>query len=149
MLDLIENKPSGILPSIDEELRMPKGSDKTWVEKMLQTHRSNANFAPDRGSASCFIVKHYAGAVTYDNAGFLEKSKDQLTDDAYALFQTSAFKFLASLFNDSGSSGGAGSGLSKKVSLGTKFTRQLGDLMAALNATEPHYIRSAARQRRE
>jgi myosin heavy subunit len=78
--------------------------------------------------------------VTYDNAGFLEKNKDQLTDDAFALFQTSSFKFLASLF-PSDSSSGAGSGLSKKVSLGTKFTRQLGELMAALNQTEPHYIR--------
>jgi myosin-5 len=133
----------GILPSIDEELRIPKGCDATWNEKLITTHRSNANFAPDRASASCFIVKHYAGAVTYDSAAFLEKSKDQLNDDAYSLLQTSSFKFLASLFpaDTTGGDSRGGSGLAKKVSLGAKFTRQLGDLMQALNATEPHYIR--------
>lgn len=36
---------------------MPKGSDKTWVDKLITTHRPNANFAPDRASATCFIVK--------------------------------------------------------------------------------------------
>ena len=114
VLDLIESRPNGILPSIDEEvsgscrtathvkrcrshllcffacslvcslflqLRMPKSSDKTWIDKMISALRTNANFAPDRASATCFIIKHYAGAVTYDNAGFLEKNKDQLLDD--------------------------------------------------------------------
>jgi len=140
VLDLIENRPQGILPSIDEELRMPKGSDKTWVDKLLNTHRSNQQFSPDRASADCFIVKHYAGAVTYDSSGFLEKNKDQLNDDAYSLLQTSAFKFLASLFPEDQAPSASG-GLAKKISLGTKFTRQLGELMQALHATEPHYIR--------
>jgi len=141
VLDLIEQRPNGLLPSIDEELRMPKGSDRTWVDKLIVTHKSTANFAPDRASASCFVVKHYAGAVVYDSAGFLDKNKDQLNDDAYALLQTSAFKFLASLFPTDAGMNGGGSGLSKKISLGTKFTRQLAELMTALNLTEPHYIR--------
>ena len=70
--------------------------------------------------------------------GFLEKNKDQLTDDAYALLGTSGFKLLASLFPAEAGSSGGGSGLAKKISLGTKFTRQLGELMQALNLTEPH-----------
>lgn len=35
VLDLIEQKPVGILPMIDEELRMPKGSDDTFVGTVL------------------------------------------------------------------------------------------------------------------
>ena len=83
-------------------------------------------------------LKHYAGAVTYDNAGFLEKNRDQLNDEATLMLQTSSFKFLTALFPADAAMSGGGSGLAKKVSLGTKFTRQLGDLMQALNLTEPH-----------
>ena len=42
---------------------MPKGSDKTWVDKLITTHRPNTNFAPDRASATCFIVK--VGLLTH------------------------------------------------------------------------------------
>ena len=65
-------------------------------------------------------------------------SVDDILRPQYSLLQTSSFKFLASLFPSDAGMNGAGSGLSKKVSLGTKFTRQLGELMQALNLTEPH-----------
>ena len=137
VLDLIESKPVGILPSIDEELRMPKGSDKTWVDKLISTHSSNAHFARERTSGEAFVVKHYAGDVMYDSNGFLEKNKDTLQDDAYSLLTTSSFKFLAAMFPQVEASGGQ----FKKATLGSKFTTQLADLMHTLNATEPHYIR--------
>jgi myosin heavy subunit len=134
VLDLIENRPLGVLPSIDEELRMPKGSDKTWLDKLLNNHRQNPYFAPERSSASAFVVKHYAGDVCYESAAFLEKSKDQLNDDAIALLTTSGFKMLQSWFTEMKE--GSGSGLGKKATLGQKFTKQLNDLMATLNQTE-------------
>jgi len=141
VLDLIENKPSGILPSIDEELRMPKGSDKTLCDKLIDTHSNNQYFAREKSSASAFVVKHYAGDVMYESQGFLEKNKDTLTDDASALLQTSSFPFLAQMFNDSATSHSAAGGQFKKPTLGSKFAKQLNDLMGTLNATEPHYIR--------
>jgi hypothetical protein len=137
VLDLIENRPIGILPSIDEELRMPKGSDKTWVDKLLQTHRSNQYFAAERSSGDAFVIKHYAGDVIYECHGFLEKNKDQLNDDAYTCLGSSSFKMLASWFPEQKETGGLG----KKATLGAKFTKQLVDLMTTLNTTEPHYIR--------
>ena len=36
VLDLIEMKGKGILPLLDEELVMPKGSDQTFLQKMHQ-----------------------------------------------------------------------------------------------------------------
>ena len=138
VLDLIESKPVGILPSIDEELRLPKGSDRTWVDKLIATHGSNAHFAREKSSADGFVVKHYAGDVTYDSHGFLEKNKDTLQDDAQTLLSTSSFKFLAAMFPEVKEQAG---GQFKKPTLGSKFTKQLGDLMNTLNVTEPHYIR--------
>ena len=138
VLDLIESKPVGILPSIDEELRMPKGSDKTWVDKLISTHATNAHFAREKSSGDAFVVKHYAGDVMYDCHGFLEKNRDTLQDDAYSLLTTSSFRFLAAMFPELKEQAG---GQFKKATLGSKFTKQLGDLMQTLNATEPHYIR--------
>jgi myosin-5 len=39
-------------------------------------HFSVAKFDP-----SAFVIKHYAGEVTYSSDGFLEKSRDTLHDD--------------------------------------------------------------------
>ena len=36
LVDLIEKKPNGILKVLDEELRMPKSSDKTFIDKLHQ-----------------------------------------------------------------------------------------------------------------
>ena len=35
-----------------------------------------------------FTIKHYAGDVTYMNAGMLEKNKDQLNKNLVAMLQT-------------------------------------------------------------
>ena len=43
VLDLIEIKPRGILPMIDEELRMPNGTDKSFIDKL---HTSNQTVKP-------------------------------------------------------------------------------------------------------
>eukprot|EP01137_Pigoraptor_chileana_P032461 Opistho-2@21853 len=37
-LDLIENRPEGILGMLDEEIKMPKGNDDTFLKKLHQTH---------------------------------------------------------------------------------------------------------------
>ena len=134
VLDLIEMRPYGILPMVDEEIRMPKGSDKTFVDKLVSAQSKNKDyFKPFMKDPKMFIVEHYAGTVRYDSTGFLEKNRDKLNDDAHAILQRSQFSFLNTLFNDGTQA--------TRATLGTKFARQLNELMTALNATEPHYIR--------
>ena len=143
VLDLIELKPAGILPMVDEEIKMPKGSDKTFVEKLVSAQSKNKDyFKPFMKDPKMFVVEHYAGTVRYDSTGFLEKNRDQLNDDAYAVIQQSQLPFLVTLFDERAmaSSTATVSG-GRKATLGSKFARQLTDLMTALNATEPHYIR--------
>ncbi|TYZ61197.1 hypothetical protein PybrP1_009889 [[Pythium] brassicae (nom. inval.)] len=51
-----------------------------------------------RTSRTQFTIKHYAGAVTYESLGFLEKHKDALLPDLSDLMRGSAKPFLSSVF---------------------------------------------------
>jgi len=138
VLDLIESKPRGILPMIDEELRMPKGSDQTYVQKLINTHTSNKNFERVLKNPDHFTVKHYAGDVVYEVDGFLEKNRDRLNDDTYQLLDSTKHTFLKQLFSGSA---GSSTAANRRKTLGAKFSGQLQGLMDTLNSTEPHYIR--------
>ena len=59
VLDLIEKKSSGILPMIDEELMVPKGTDKTLIAKMHSKHGKNKRYKQLRKKPTNFVVVHY------------------------------------------------------------------------------------------
>ncbi len=69
----------------------------------------------------------------------LEKNKDTLQKDLLVLSESSKQKLMNVLFPPS-----EGDQKTSKVTLGGQFRKQLDSLMTALNATEPHYIRSCA-----
>ena len=138
VLDLIEQRPVGILPLVDEELRVPKGSDATFLTKLAQAQAANRNFGKVLAKPNHFTITHYAGVVTYDVNGFLVKNKDRLSEELLDLLQTSNNAFLRELFPPDDAEG---KDATKKISLGRKFQQQLDELMNTLNATEPHYIR--------
>ena len=96
-------------------------------------HGNKAEYQIDRGSKTQFNVVHYAGTVKYDCTNFLDKNRDQLTDDAYTLLSTSNDVLLRQLFSDTNNN--------KRSTLASKFTIQLNDLMTTLNNTNTHYIR--------
>ena len=50
-IDLIESK-LGILDLLDEECKMPKGSDKSWVEKLYDKCKKWEHFSKPRLSQS-------------------------------------------------------------------------------------------------
>ena len=80
VLDLVELKPNGLLPKLDDEVKVPKGSDGGYLDKIIKIHGENPRFRARvrRGNESReneFGVNHYAGAVFYDVRGFLEKNK--------------------------------------------------------------------------
>jgi len=135
ILDLIEKKPDGMLVMLDEELKMPKASDETFLSKLKRKHGTNANFDDRRKGLdkSQFILKHYAGEVTYEVSGFLDKNKDRLYDDLEACITSSNSSYVVNLFE--------GTSDNKRETQGGRFKRQLTSLMSSLAATEPQYIR--------
>ncbi|KAJ3347351.1 cytochrome c oxidase subunit 1 [Entophlyctis luteolus] len=98
-LDLIEAKAVGILALLDEELKVPKGSEEAWLLKLEKRHEKQKHFFKPKTKNNIFGVKHYAGDVLYTIDGFLEKNKDALQDELYSLISSSSVPFIASIIS--------------------------------------------------
>lgn len=95
-IDLIEGK-LGILSLLDEESRLPSGSDNSFVQK-LYTQLSKPEhakvFKKPKFGTSAFTIAHYALDVTYEGEGFLEKNKDSVPDEHLNLLFATQNTFL-------------------------------------------------------
>ena len=136
MIDLITKKPNGILPLLDEELKIPDGNDKGFIRKLLKKQSKNKVFAKVIKNPNLFVVVHYAGKVKYDHQGFFEKNQDSLTAGLIKLLKTSKNPFINVLYPPR-----KGSSAAQKASLSKQFQGQLRSLMRQLNRTDPHYVR--------
>ncbi|KAG8145014.1 hypothetical protein E2320_013397, partial [Naja naja] len=97
-INLIEAK-MGILDLLDEECKMPKGSDNSWAQKLYNTHlNKSALFEKPRLSNKAFIIQHFADKVEYQCEGFLEKNKDTVYEEQINVLKSSKFKMLPELF---------------------------------------------------
>ena len=57
---------------------MPKGSDAGLVSKLFDAAgKKHANLRRAPKVKLGFVVRHYAGEVTYDGGGFVDKNKDR------------------------------------------------------------------------
>ncbi|XP_050990799.1 unconventional myosin-Va isoform X2 [Labeo rohita] len=163
-INLIEAK-MGILDLLDEECKMPKGSDDSWAQKLYNTHlKTCALFEKPRMSNKAFIIQHFADKVEYQCDGFLEKNKDTVNEEQINVLKASKFDLLVELFQDeekatspagaAPATGGrtrlsvkpdknkAGQASKEhKKTVGLQFRNSLQLLMETLNATTPHYVR--------
>lgn len=156
-INLIENK-LGILSLLDEESRLPAGSDQSLIEKMYQTlnkEPTNKVFKKPRFGQSKFIVSHYALDVSYDIDGFIEKNRDTVGEGHLEVLKNSENELLKDvlsiieknanalqLSNSTASANGAKKSISnKKPTLGSIFKNSLIELMKTINSTNVHYIR--------
>ena len=87
-INLLEDK-GGIYSLLDEETRVPKGTDETYLDKLHNACGQNPYYVRPRTLKSTFGIKHYAGEVLYNVAGFLEKNKDAVQEEVYEIFGTS------------------------------------------------------------
>lgn len=99
--DLIEErKPPGIFAALNDACATahadPAAADNSFVQRTAMLS-SNVNFEA-RGSQ--FLVRHYAGPVTYNIAGMTDKNKDALVKDLFDLVGSSGNQFLQTLFSD-------------------------------------------------
>ncbi|XP_074211377.1 unconventional myosin-Vb isoform X4 [Camelus bactrianus] len=156
-IDLIEAK-LGILDLLDEECKVPKGTDQNWAQKLYDRHSSSQHFQKPRMSNTAFIVVHFADKVEYLSDGFLEKNRDTVYEEQINILKASKFPLVADLFHEDGDSAPATATSSKvnvrsartplkasnkehKKTVGHQFRTSLHLLMETLNATTPHYVR--------
>uniref|UniRef100_A0AAY4CN59 Myosin VB n=1 Tax=Denticeps clupeoides TaxID=299321 RepID=A0AAY4CN59_9TELE len=158
-IDLIEAK-LGILDLLDEECKVPKGTDQNWAQKLYDRHTSSEHFQKPRMSNRSFIVIHFADKVEYQCDGFLEKNRDTVYEEQINILKASKFQLVADLFQD-GKDVAAPPSSSKasrikvraaipapkapnrehRKTVGHQFRSSLHLLMETLNATTPHYVR--------
>ncbi|XP_072847241.2 unconventional myosin-Ia isoform X1 [Pogona vitticeps] len=148
--NLIEDNKGGILAVLDEEcLRPGEVNSDTFLNKLNQTFKAhqcyesrstqNAKMITDNSlSGKCFRIHHYAGKVSYNVEGFIEKNNDLLYRDLSQAMWKAKHSLLHSLFPE---------GDPKKASLkrpptaGFQFKASVVTLMKNLYSKNPNYIR--------
>uniref|UniRef100_A0A669D938 Methyl-CpG binding domain protein 3b n=1 Tax=Oreochromis niloticus TaxID=8128 RepID=A0A669D938_ORENI len=151
-IDLIEGQ-LGMFDLLDEECRMPKGSDESWVRKLYDQHLSSKphpHFRKPRMSNSAFIVLHFADTVQYECDGFLDKNRDTVFEELINILKASQSELVAELFQQQRNVSPVANGSIRsgkraarehKLTVGFQFRQSLQMLMETLNSTTPHYVR--------
>ncbi|XP_017678532.1 PREDICTED: unconventional myosin-XV [Lepidothrix coronata] len=97
-IDLISQKPYGILRILDDQSCFPQATDHTFLQKCHYHHGTNPLYTKPKMPLPEFTIKHYAGKVTYQVHKFLDKNYDQVRQDVLDLFISSKTKVVANLF---------------------------------------------------
>ncbi|KAL3047616.1 hypothetical protein OYC64_021747 [Pagothenia borchgrevinki] len=151
-INLIEGQ-LGLFDLLDEECRMPKGSDESWVRKLYDQHLSSKphpHFQKPRMSNSAFVVLHFADTVQYECDGFLGKNRDTVFEELINILRASQSELVAELFQQQGNAPSVANGSVRsgkratrehKLTVGFQFRQSLEMLMETLNSTTPHYVR--------
>jgi myosin V len=97
-IDLIESK-LGILDLLDEECRVPNGSDMSWVGKLNDKCSKYPHYEKARFGTSSFVIKHFSDTVQYEVHGFLEKNRDTVSKELVNVILSSKLDFCQILFS--------------------------------------------------
>merc|ERR1719197_659905 len=147
---MIEGKPGGILAMIDEESKVPRADDKTLTDKIHKAFKDHFRLQLPRKSKmgyykqlrdnEGFIIRHFAGAVCYQTADFMDKNNDALSFDSFTMMQSSKDPFVKQLFTPKPGEAIPKQGKLTLISLGDKFKQALNALMAKLNSTRANFV---------
>merc|ERR1719244_392136 len=146
-------KPMGLWAILEEESLFPKATDKSFEEKLKASLGKLPIFLKPQSKTdknAHFAISHYAGIVSYNVTGWLEKNKDPVNDSVAEVFKsTSSVILLVHLWRDhpgQPTTAPKEEGKKKKKGGGGKtvssvYLVSLGELMATLYACEPHFVR--------
>lgn len=147
IVEVIDGK-LGIIALMNDHLRQPRGTEEALVNKFRTNHQKkgtelNPHIDFPKVKRTQFVINHYAGSVTYETVGFMEKHRDTLQKDLLDLIQSSSIDMLPELFIENDSvldSNGARSKTAVR-SLGSQFKASLSQLMENISTTNSHYVR--------
>ncbi|PSN63452.1 hypothetical protein BS50DRAFT_679717 [Corynespora cassiicola Philippines] len=137
--ELIEEKrPPGVFAALNDACAVATAdsstADSTFVQK-LNALSSNPNFLPRQGQ---FIIKHYAGDVSYSVNGMTDKNRDQLLKDLLNLLGQSSNTFVHTLFPNQVDQDNR----RRPPTAGDKIKASANDLVTTLMKAQPSYIRT-------
>jgi myosin I len=137
--ELIEEKrPPGVFAALNDACATAHAdsgaADQTFVQR-LNALSSNQHFQPRQGQ---FIIKHYAGDVSYAVEGMTDKNKDQLLKDLLNLVAESSNSFMGELFPHQVNQDDK----RRPPTAGDKIKASANDLVSTLMKASPSYIRT-------
>ncbi|XP_054706177.1 unconventional myosin-Ic-like [Uloborus diversus] len=144
--DLVEERHKGIIPILDEEcLRPGDANDSTFLRKLecgvgkhphFLSHNTTNGKLRKSLSRDEFRLVHYAGEVTYNVSGFMDKNNDSLFRDLKKVMTESKNEIVMKTFRTEEISD-----KKRPVTAATQFKTSLSLLMNILMSKEPWYIR--------
>merc|ERR1712080_486353 len=97
-------KPMGVWAILEEESKFPKASDKTLEDKLkaglLGKCAPMAKPQSKTDKNAHFAIIHYAGIVSYNVTGWLEKNKDPVNDTVVDVLKRSSCELQKVLWSD-------------------------------------------------
>ena len=96
-------KPMGIWAILEEESLFPKATDKSFEEKLKASLGKLPVFLKPQSKTdkhAHFAISHYAGIVSYNVTGWLEKNKDPLNDTIVELIKNGGNSMAIECFKD-------------------------------------------------
>jgi myosin heavy subunit len=146
-----------IFALLDDELKIPRSTDQTWLAKVVNEHQDkHPNFGSTRPqlAASQFTVIHFAGEVGYQVEDILSKNRNELHQDLAAVIESSVLPNVqqvvarahAAEAQEAQAAEAARDGTRRtkqqpSTTLTSHFKRQLVSLMDTLHTSEPHFVR--------
>ena len=136
---LIEDKkPPGVFAALNDACATAhadsSAADQTFVGR-LNFLSSNPHFENRQGQ---FIIKHYAGDVSYAVPGMTDKNKDQLLKDLLNLVDASSNSFVHELFPNQVNQDDK----RRPPTAGDKIKQSANELVDTLMQAQPSYIRT-------
>ena len=140
---MIESK-LGILDYLDEESKLPSGNDTSLITKLYKQFATSKYFEKSRFGQTSFVIKHYATNVTYEVEGFIEKNKDNVSEEQLGVLNSSSLDFLKEITKIEAipvEESEKLKGSKKSPTLSSIFKASLINLMVTIRKTQVHYIR--------
>ncbi|KAL5014917.1 hypothetical protein ScPMuIL_009187 [Solemya velum] len=98
ILDLFLQRNNGLFAVLDDECCLAKMTDMTMVDKLNQAFVRTEYYRKSRHRDPVFTIAHYAGLVTYNAVGFLDKNRDTMGTNLKSLMENSHNKLITELF---------------------------------------------------
>lgn len=114
-------------------------ADQVFSQRISMVGSTNRHFEDRRGK---FIIKHYAGDVTYEIAGMTDKNKDAMLRDLLELLSTSSNSFVTQVLFPPSLLAEVSDSKKRPETASDKIKRSANLLVDTLSQCQPSYIRT-------
>lgn len=143
--DLIEavRPQPGLFAALNDSIKTAHAdsdaADQVFAQRLSMVGASNRHFEDRRGK---FIIKHYAGDVTYEVAGMTDKNKDSMLRDLLELLSTSTNTFVTQSLFPPEMLAAVTDSKKRPETASDKIKRSANLLVDTLSQCQPSYIRT-------